>query len=234
MNHELFRSYQPKDLDDQYHLFDRAAVLSTVYWAEFFREIRDVQYDTVIECGVGRGKSLIQILSCLMVERNEYERDPVQVYALDSFEGFPEPSKFDRSPRNSEKGDWSHSPSRRYKYSEKFLRLVLQRAGFPRTKNLKIIKGFFSQTCAMIPKQSKVGILHLDGDLYESVRDPLLTLSSLLVRGGLIIFDDFLAKKTKTKEKFPGARKAFEEFQKANRHFKTKISIRGNPYLIKQ
>jgi predicted O-methyltransferase YrrM len=77
-----------------------------------------------------------------------------------------------------------------------------------------------------------VGILHLDGDLYESVRDPLITLSPLLVPGGLIIFDDFLAKKTK-KEKFPGARRAFEEFLEANRHFKMKISIRGNPYLVK-
>ena len=96
------------------------------------------------------------------------------------------------------------------------------------------MKGFFAQTCATIPKQSKVGILHLDGDLYESVRDPLLTLSPLLVRGGLIVFDDFLAKKPKIKEKFPGARKAFDEFRKKNQNFETKISIRGNPYLVKK
>lgn len=232
MNFELFRTYQPSDLDDQFHLFDRAAVLSTIYWSTFFREVRPRKYDTVIECGVGRGKSLIQILSCLMVEQDEYRKNPVLVYALDSFEGFPAPSKFDCSPRNSKKGDWSYSPSRRYKYSKKFLRLVLKKAGFPRPQNLRITKGFFSRTCKTIPKQSKVGILHLDGDLYESVRDPLIALSPLLVRGGLIIFDDFLAKKP-NKEKFPGARRAFEEFSRANRNFKMKVSIRGNPYLVK-
>jgi len=234
MNYELFRTYQPPDLDDRFHLFDRAAALASIYWSEFFRELRPFGYDTIIECGVGRGKSLIQILSCLTLEQHEYRRGAVQVYALDSFEGFPEPSRFDRSPRKSKKGDWSFSPSGKYKYSKSFLRLVLQRAGFSRINNLKMIKGFFSKTCGTIPKQSKVGILHLDGDLYESVRDPLLHLSPLVVRGGLIIFDDFLARPTKTKEKFPGARKAFEEFRIKNRHFKTKVSIRGNPYLIKQ
>lgn len=188
MNFELFRTYQPSDLDDQFHLFDRAAVLSTIYWSTFFREVRPRKYDTVIECGVGRGKSLIQILSCLMVEQDEYRKNPVLVYALDSFEGFPAPSKFDCSPRNSKKGDWSYSPSRRYKYSKKFLRLVLKKAGFPRPQNLRITKGFFSRTCKTIPKQSKVGILHLDGDLYESVRDPLIALSPLLVRGGADYF----------------------------------------------
>jgi hypothetical protein len=169
-----------------------------------------------------------------LLEQKEFRKEQVKIYALDSFEGFPNPSVYDRSPRNSRKGDWSHSPSKRYKYSEKFLRLVLKRAGFPRTRSLKIIKGFFAETCIKIPKLSKIGLLHLDGDLYESVRDPLQSLSPLVVKGGLIIFDDFLAEKPKFKEKFPGARKAFDKFRKTNGYFQVKTSIRGNPYLVRK
>ena len=143
MNYELFRTYQPSDLDDQLHLFDRAAVLSTVYWSEFFRELRSIKYDTVIECGVGGGKSLIQILSCLMVERNEYERDPVQVYALDSFEGFPEPSKFDRSPRNSQKGIGPIRQAEDTNTRKSFLGLYCKELGSPGQRISKSSKDSF-------------------------------------------------------------------------------------------
>lgn len=62
--------------------------------------------------------------------------------------------------------------------------------------------------------------------------DTLGNLFSKVSKGGVVVFDDFLAKKAED-DRWPGARKAVEEFfgEQIN---ELKISDRGTPYLIKK
>ena len=128
-------------------------------------------------------------------------------------------------------GEWSKSPSGKYEYSEKFILEVLNLSNLS-LKNypLELKKGFFSETLPKHPDRP-IAILHIDGDLYQSYRDCLEYLYQNVSSGGLIIFDDFMLDEEKN-EKFPGARKAVQEFL-LDDYKNLQRSIGGNPYYCK-
>ena len=163
---------QPSEVDDLYHIFNQSNGLNMVYWDFFFRLVENLSFNAIVECGVGRGRSLI---SLLMLE-NYYAtlggRCKRKIYGLDSFDGFPEPTKFDISKRNPAKGEWAYSPSGKYKYSPSLIKEIISRADLStELVNLEIIQGFFDQSIPKLPEEP-IGILHLDGDLYDSVITP--------------------------------------------------------------
>ena len=224
-----------KEVNDYYHILNSSNILNVYYWSIYFNLIKNIKGD-IVECGVGRGRSLITLLSLNRyyesISNNKIRR---KVYALDSFSGFPEPTKKDNSSRNPKKGEWSRSPNNEFNYSVENLKKILKKAdlGNLRKNQLNIIKGFFEKTTKDL-KIKKISILHLDGDLYKSIKDPLENLSNKVVKGGIIVIDDFYLKKNKhSKEDFPGARRALEDFLDENKEFKLKESIRGTPYLIR-
>ena len=229
--HELFRSEQhPDSLDEKFHLFGRSNILNVIYWDIFFREIEILPKGLIIECGVGRGRSLIIILALEDYYARLNQRSIREVFALDSFDGFPQPTIEDISPRDPKKGEWSNSPTGRYEYSPKFLEEVLSLSKVTHD-NLKIVKGFFNETMGTLPK-SPISLLHLDGDLYESYKSPLSLLSEYIQIGGIIVIDDFLVRANNSQmESFPGARRAVMEFLDSNKNFEYLVSIRGTPYL---
>ena len=235
--HELFlQEAHPEDLNDYYHCFNSSNIVNVVYWWQFLTSVTDVEGD-IVECGVGRGRSLITLLSLVRLleisGKCGYGR---KVFALDSFEGFPEPTEFDRSQRNPQKGEWSQSPNNQFEYSEDALQEILRRAslGDISDDKLKVVKGYFNQTSANLDVQN-IAILHLDGDLYESVLIPLENLWERVSINGLVVIDDFLADKNVLEnEPFPGARLAVETFLKKNDCFEFHVSLRGTPYLIRK
>lgn len=155
-----------------------------------------------------------------------------EIVGFDSFAGFPKPEPQDTSFRNPKEGEWSHSPSGKYEYSMEFIYRVLDKARLGEAvKRVNLEKGFFSDT---LPHYSggPIAILHLDGDLYVSYRDPLNNLYDKVVPGGVIVFDDFTTEKA-GEDRFPGARMATEEFF-ADKPEQLRDSIRGTPYLVKQ
>ncbi len=240
----------PKDVNDYYHVMNRSNILSVVYWQKYFEMIDTVEGD-IVECGVGRGRSLSTImallqLECLLSDSSHCER---KVFALDSFEGFPEPSAEDASFRDPKKGEWSWSPNNIFKYSEDSLIEVLARAGLLQSdsdepvsvnslrdlKQLIIVRGYFDVTTKTLPVD-RIALLHLDGDLYHSVKTPLFNLRDKVQVGGIVVIDDYylnLAEYPKERETFPGARLAVEEFISDNKNFELRESIRGTPYLRK-
>jgi hypothetical protein len=229
--YELFRSeLYPDSLDEKFHLFGRSNILNVMYWDSFFRELETIPKGLIIECGVGRGRSLIIILALEEYYARLNHRSMREVFALDSFEGFPQPTAEDVSPRDPKRGEWSHSPSGKYEYSPKFLEELLSFSGVTQD-NLKIVKGFFNATLETLPK-SPISLLHLDGDLYDSYKAPLSLLSEYIQIGGIIVIDDFLVEADHSHvESFPGARKAVMEFLDSNKNFELLVSIRGTPYL---
>ena len=218
----------PDDLSDFYHLYNSSNVLNAIYWWEYFREISFHEIDgDIVECGVGRGRSLITLATINNYISSANDVEKRRIFALDSFEGFPEPTSFDVSTRNPKKGEWSSSPNNQFEYSPDALQTVLKKAGL--NEDIIFIKGFFKETTKNLSIE-RISILHLDGDLYESIRDPLNNLWSKVSLGGVIVLDDYLFKGEES-ESFPGARKAVMDFLEENSSFKYLESLRGTPYL---
>lgn len=166
-------------------------------------QVKNVPGD-VVECGVGKSKTL-QILSALLDARKSDRK----LYGYDSFEGFPEPSEEDVSPRNLQKGERKIEREKVYELFEK------QNLTMP-----ILIKGFFSNT---LPNaHHTIALLHLDVDIYQSYMDCLTYLWDQVSEGGIIIFDEYKHKN------YPGATKAIEQFCKP-----IKDELSGKHYYIK-
>jgi O-methyltransferase len=72
-------------------------------------------------------------------------------------------------------------------------------------RNLRFYQGFFPDTAAPI-KDQKFCLVHVDVDIYPSVRDSCRFFYPRMVRGGIMLFDDYGF------DSCPGARKAVDEF----------------------
>jgi len=178
---------------------DRWWLMQLLYFDELFQLIADVEGD-IVECGVGYGQSLFK-LCCLAY----YEATGRRIYGLDSFEGFPEPSEEDRSPRNPRKGDWNVATA------ETIKRLLADHGFEPEfiAGRLTLVKGFLEDSLPSLDVE-KIAFLHLDVDLYHSYRVALEHLWPKVVVGGVVLFDEY--KQPAALEKFPGAAKAIDEF----------------------
>ena len=224
-----FETKHPREVDEAYHVLNIGNIGNVIYWNTFLEMVRNVP-GAIVECGVGRARSLL-ILSALNTLRDANEGGGRKVFGYDSFEGFPQPVPEDESIRKPQRGDWSHSPSGKYKYDPKFIRTVLENASLTDTsKELALEKGFFSESLKSYP-QEPIAVLHVDGDLYDSYMDVLTALYSHVCTGGVIVFDDFMYKDPGD-EKWPGARKAVQDFFEGKGQV-LRESIRGNPYIIK-
>jgi len=218
------------EIDEKFHQLNLINIANVIYWKEMFDMVKDVKGD-IVECGVGRGRSLL-IISAINYFLDKSEGGDRKIYGYDSFEGFPKPTSEDRSIRNPQEGEWSESPSGTYKYSEDFTELVLRKAGvlFDDYK-LTLTKGFFCDTLISHPDRP-IAILHVDGDLYQSYLDTLNLLYEKVNHGGIIIFDDFFVEGPGNK-KFPGSRRAVKEFFGENFSL-LKTSVGGTYYYIKK
>jgi O-methyltransferase len=140
----------------------------------------------VAEFGVFEGGSLDVIAKNVIPSKN--------IYGIDSFEGLPEPHKtHDLLTWNICKGG--------------------MKADFETTKlalakytNLKLIKGFFHEAIKELPKNIKFSFVHIDVDLYQSVKDACEYFYPKLVKNGIIISDDYEYEDT------PGAKIALHEY----------------------
>jgi O-methyltransferase len=215
----------PAEVDERYHVLNMPNVTSAVYWHRFFEMVGDVPGD-IVECGIGRGRSLLIIAALNELLNDSGSRR--HIFAYDSFKGFPAPSEQDQSPRMPRQGEWSHSPSGRYQYSEQFIRDVLASASVDGSA-VTMTAGFFDQTLPHHPRRP-IALLHLDGDLYVSYKTALDNLYDLVSSGGVVVFDDF-SFEPEAEEKFPGARRAVLEF--FGKDAPLRRSVRGTAYLVK-
>lgn len=216
------------ELDEKFHQLNLGNIGNVIYWWNYFQMVSNIDGD-IVECGIGRGRSLM-VMSAINSLLEKHEGGQRKIFGYDSFEGFPEPSIEDDSYRKPKKGEWSTSPSGKYQYSADFIRMVLNEAKVLEGTDLVLTKGFFCDSLKNHPDRP-IAILHVDGDLYQSYIDTLELLYPKVSTGGVIVFDDYLAKK-ENEDRWPGARKAVEDFFGKDIS-KIKTSIRGTPYLIK-
>ena len=154
----------------------------------------------LVECGVDSGK--FELLWIKELQRLNMSRD---IYMFDTFTGLTEPGENDRtcsdailysmskdevyntwksSIVNDETNNWCYTPLDRVKQN-------LNSTGYPEN-NLHYIVGDVLKTLedkANIPE--KIAVLRLDTDWYESSKIEIEKLYDNVVKGGLIIFDDY-------------------------------------------
>lgn len=150
----------------------------------------------IIECGVFRGASI------WMTARTLKDKAPEKhIYALDSFEGFPEKQVTDKDtslfrPVSKLARKFQHAND----VPDRIVR-VFDAFGIKG----KPLVGYFEKTLPLLDDETYC-FAHIDSDTYLSHIECLNALYSKVVAGGVIVFDDYKQKN------WPGATKAVDEF----------------------
>lgn len=151
----------------------------------------------ILEAGVWRGGACILARGVLAAHAHgALDR---KVYVADSFEGMPAPDP--RFPQDS--GDWHHYANSVFSVSLEQVRANFTRYGLLDDR-VVFLKGWFKDTLASAPI-SKLAVLRLDADMYESTLSVLEALYSKVSSGGIVIIDDYNA--------VPGCQRAVDHFR---------------------
>jgi O-methyltransferase len=139
----------------------------------------------VVECGVYKGGTA-KLLGDMF---NKFAPSK-KLYFLDTFSGMPETDKLRDFHKKGDFGDVE------YLEVKEFLKNNI---------NIFIYKGFFSDNFSSII-ENKFCFIHIDCDIYNSVKECCEFFYSKMVVGGIMIFDDYGFKSC------PGAKLAVDEF----------------------
>ena len=137
-----------------------------------------------VETGVWRGGACIYMRGILEAYGDTNRR----VFVADSFKGLPPPSP---SEFPADTGDAHHThpqlTASRSDVEENFRRYGLL------DDRVVFLEGWFKDTLPAAPV-SKIAVLRLDGDMYESTIQALDALYHKVSRGGFVIIDDYFLK----------------------------------------
>jgi len=202
----------PVDFEERHkRIIEKVKPYTMTEYERLFGLIEAVRYlsnnridGDVVECGVWRGGSMLAIAEVL-TEMNDVSRS---LYLFDTFEGMPPPSENDINHDNIKAENlllpdvdkqqdliWAYS-------SLDTVKQTMSLSSYPKS-NIHYVKGKVEDT---IPseKVGNISLLRLDTDWYESTKHELVHLYPRLVKGGILIIDDYGFWK--------GAKKAVDEY----------------------
>lgn len=183
--------------------------LHNLYIAEKSRKVDG----DVVECGVWRGGMIAGIAEVI---------GPKKHYHLyDSFEGLPEAKEIDGISalswqKNTEGAFYFDNCKAEIAFAEK----AMQMAGAPFTCH----KGWFSDTVPNCNLEN-ISLLRLDGDWYESTMVCLQHLFPRVVKGGVVIIDDYYT--------WDGCSRAVHDYLSSIKSVSRIFEFKGIAYLIK-
>jgi len=167
----------------------------------------------IVECGVWKG-GIMQLAALTLAALGDTSRS---IYLYDTFEGMPEPGKFDvdwngNSPHKKwESMQWENitSVGSRFGFGGTLetVSSVMNETSYP-VDNFVYVKGMVETTIPNI-SPSKIAYLRLDTDWYSSTAHELEHLYPLLSLGGVLVIDDY--------GYYKGSRKATDEYFKKNK-----------------
>jgi len=161
------------------------------------------------ECGVWRGGSVLAMILTLQ----EMGVEDREIWLYDTFEGMTAPTEHDVSPLDAPAlQTWEEARARGEQpwsfvfrpeaFNEEAVREVLAATGYP-PELLRFVTGPVEET---LPTEvpSRLALLRLDTDWYESTRHELEHLYPVLSDGGVLIVDDY--------GHWEGCRRAVDEY----------------------
>jgi hypothetical protein len=168
---------------------------------------------SIVECGVFKGCSFIRFAVFRELFDNPFSK---KLVGFDTFGKFPE-TEFgeDKSLRQqfiNEAGEESISRQQ-----------LMEMLAFKRTdRNIELIEGNIMETVpayVTTHPEMKISLLNLDTDIYEPAVTVLEYLFPKMVRGGILILDDYGT--------FPGETKAVDDYFRGQR-----VTIRKFPFCM--
>jgi O-methyltransferase len=158
----------------------------------------------IVECGVWRGGSMMAVARTLL----ELDAGTRDLYLFDTYEGMPEPTEQDIDLNGQSVLErWNSQKRNRLTPSEaraslREVRDAMQSVGYEPSL-VHFVKGMVEDT---IPAEApdQIALLRLDTDYYASTRHEMFELYPRLVRGGVLIIDDY--------GHFKGSEQAVREF----------------------
>ena len=164
-----------------------------------------------VECGVWKGGSCM-LMAKELIKQNSLNRN---IWLYDTFDGMTQPTDADVETETGIKGKallsnadktteklnmWAYAPIEEVKNN-------MLKTNYP-IDNIKYIKGKVEDTLKS-NTPSKIALLRLDTDWYESTKIELEVLYPLITKGGVLIIDDY--------GHFEGAKRAVDDyFRKIN------------------
>ena len=139
---------------------------------------------SIVECGTWRGG-----MACGLLAVGGADRD---YHFFDSFEGLPSAGALD----GARAAAWQAEPGAPRLNNncaatfEEFSRNVA-RAALP-GQRYEIHRGWFEETLLRFPRSTRIAVLRLDGDWYESTMTCLDNLFDCVMPGGIVLIDDYI------------------------------------------
>lgn len=160
---------------ESYTMIAPATYIRNLKIAEKFSQVDG----DIVECGVWKGGMIAGVAKLLNTEKT--------FYLYDSFEGLPEAKDVDGDKAiNYQKNKEAKFYFDNCSIEEHFAKEAMQKS---QTTNYKVVKGWFDKT--LPGHKSKISILRLDADWYESTMVCLENLYDKLSPGGVIMVDDY-------------------------------------------
>lgn len=162
----------------------------------------------IVECGVWKGGSMMAVADTL-VSLSDTSRD---LYLFDTFEGMSPPSKNDIDISGASAEDLMNISDKTQNDSVwccaglDVVKEALRMVNYPAEK-IHFVQGMVEET---IPEHAPniIALLRLDTDWYESTKHEMEHLFPRLVKGGILIIDDY--------GHWQGARKAVDDYLRQN------------------
>lgn len=133
-----------------------------------------------VETGVYNGGTAALLAKTLI----NFDTCDRKFWGFDSWDGFPAPAQEDLvgELKQGKRGDLNASIEDAIK--------VMTAAGGYNTNTVRLVKGFFADTCPKAPVK-KIAFLRLDGDMFVSTWDAIDALYDRVLPGGYIYVDDY-------------------------------------------
>lgn len=187
--------YPSKNLDFN-NILTAIKINKSLYLSKYFIYVKDLKGD-FLECGVLKGFSSYLLRS---LEDKLFKNTINNYFLIDSFEGLSdileEDKPIDTNFPQHKKGDLS--------IDIKEVEIL-----FKKFKNMHLIKGWIPKVFELLDENNKYKFVHLDVDLYQPTIDSLDYIYDKVVKGGIIITDDYQS------PLFPGNQKAWEKYFKS-------------------
>ncbi len=184
---------------------------------ELYKKIKN-KPGSIIECGVYKGASLMRWAHFRQSLENNESRS---IFGFDAFGAFP--SKGIKSSLDK-KFVQNYDDGGGVGINEKELLKLCKKKQF---SNIHLVKGNVLSTLTKFKKKNqnlKIALLHLDMDVYEPTLHALKVFSKNMVKGGLIVIDDYST--------IEGATRAVDDFCKKEKKEIKKLSFYLTPAFL--
>lgn len=207
---DFSRSFEYEN--DFYHTSDITRIGKILAHYELYKMVLDIP-GSIVECGVFKGTSLIRFATFRDLLSNSFSK---RIIGFDSFGEFPETEFSADKPLRQRHIDQGGPES----ISKQQLLDVLKRKGVDR--EVQLIEGDITKTLPDYLKEHpelRISLLNLDVDIYEPSVTILEELFPRVVKGGIVMLDDYGF--------FPGETKAVDQYFKDK-----KVTIRKLPFCM--